>query len=164
MQESKFASAKRHTGYNIQCSHIFMLCSSCRHDTTKTGHDLGDPANRHTPNGVDRYLSAPAVCIVRAIMHSAFIWAACNNEAMIETLAQLVSPPVAPSDLPEFYWRHLERDVQDLSEITSRGIDECAMIIHLVLGDILSKSPPACKHIIACISLNCTPIQSEAVL
>ena len=77
-------------------------------------------------------------------MHSSFIWASCNNVHTIEALAQLVKPPVLPRDLPEFFWRHLQRDIEDLSKITSRGIDECAMIVHLVLSQILTTDPPPC--------------------
>lgn len=74
-------------------------------------------------------------------MHSAFIWASCNNENAIESLAQLVHPPVPPQNLPEYFWMHLERDLEDLSKITGRGIDECSVIVHLVLRDILTKEP-----------------------
>ena len=78
-------------------------------------------------------------------MHSSFIWASCNNVHTIEALAQLVNPPVLPRDLPEFFWRHLQRDIEDLSRITAKGTDECAMIVHLVLSLILIKDPPSCE-------------------
>ena len=77
-------------------------------------------------------------------MHSSFIWASCNNDHTIEALAQLVNPPVLPRHLPEFFWRHLQRDIEDLSRITTRGTDECAMIVHLVLSRILTTDPPPC--------------------
>lgn len=127
-------------------------------DQVRTGHDLGDPAKRQTPQGRDRYLSASAICIIRAIMHSAFIWVSCNNENAIETLAELVHPTIPPQNLPEYFWMHLERDLGDLCKITSRGIEECSMIIHLVLKDVLTKKPPTGKISPAVLYNLCDPI------
>ena len=80
-------------------------------DTTKKGHDLGAPENR-THTAPERNLSARAVCILRALMHSAFVWASCNNQPALEAIASLVSPQVLPQNLPEFFWAHLEKDLE----------------------------------------------------
>ena len=103
---------------------------------------MGDPDKRPDIPERERHLSALAVCIVRAIMHSSFIWASCNNDRVFEALSQLVSPRVLPRNLPEYFWRHLERDFEQLGQITKRGADECAMIVHLVLRQILTTDPP----------------------
>ena len=117
------------------------LLSSRAVDTTKTGHDLGEPSNRQIPQRSDRYLSAPAVCIVRAIMHSALVWGTCNNQEAIEAYLQLVNTTVSPDNLPEYFWKHLMKDIEDLSKITSKAVEECCMIVHLVLREILTKEP-----------------------
>ena len=78
-------------------------------------------------------------------MHSSFIWASCTNNDISADLAELVKGNVMPRHLPEFFWRHLERDIESLRRITNRGLDECAMIVHLVLERILSVNPPTCK-------------------
>ena len=74
-------------------------------------------------------------------MHSAFIWASCNNEPSVEAIAGLVTPPVT-ANLQEFFWTHLEKDIELLGRDTGRGLDEAAMIVHMVLRHILTKDPP----------------------
>ena len=115
-----------------------------RQDTTKVGHDLGAVQNR-THISPERDLSARAVCILRALMHSAFIWAICNNEANTGAIAGLVTPPVPPQQLPEFFWAHLVKDLELLGKDTGRGLEENVMIVHLVLRHILTTKPPIGK-------------------
>lgn len=105
------------------------------------GHDLGAPQDR-TETSPKRALSARAVCILRALMHSAFIWASCNNDAAAGAIVGLVSPPVPPQQLPEFFWAHLEKDLELLGRDTGRGLEENVMIVHLVLRQILTSKPP----------------------
>ena len=64
----------------------------------------------------------------------------------MEGLTQLVKAGVRPRDLPEFFWRHLERDVELLGRATGKSIDESAIIVHLVLREILLKAPPTCEN------------------
>ena len=54
---------------------------SFRIDTTQTGYALGFPEQRETLPFSERSLSPAACAILRAIMHSALLWATCNNEA-----------------------------------------------------------------------------------
>ena len=75
-------------------------------------------------------------------MHSAFIWGSCNNQSALEAIASLVSPQVLPQNLPEFFWAHLEKDLELLGRDTGKGLDEVVMIIHLVLRHILTTDPP----------------------
>ena len=81
-------------------------------------------------------------------MHSAFVWAACNNQEELVELAKVTKGQVPPGGLPEFFWRHLERDLECLGRCTGRGVDECAMIVHLVLQNILTRNAQACECII----------------
>lgn len=76
-------------------------------------------------------------------MHSALVWACCTNEAgsVLQDISQLVHPHI-PCGLAEFFWRHLEKDIEQLGVATGRGMDESAMIVHLVLKEILKKEPP----------------------
>jgi len=64
----------------------------------------------------------------------------------MEGLMQLVKVNVLPRDLPEFFWHHLERDIELLGTSTRRGTDESATIIHLVLREILQRNPPTCEN------------------
>ena len=107
-----------------------------RNDATKTGYDLGPPERRSLNPERERDLSAPAVCVVRALMHSAFIWAACNNEVELPRVTKGVVPP---GGLPEFFWKHLERDLECLGRSIKREPNECAMLVHLVLREMLTS-------------------------
>ena len=111
-------------------------------DKTNRGHDLGPPQARVIACP-ERSLSARAVCIMRALMHSAFIWAWCNNKRhQLSFIASLIYPRVPAEHLPEFFWKHLEKDIDLLCGDTRKGIDYVVMIIHLVLGHILTTNPP----------------------
>jgi hypothetical protein len=111
-------------------------------DKTNRGHDLGSPQARLIACP-ERNLSARAVCILRALMHSAFIWACCNNRKhQLNFIASLIYPRVPPEHLPEFFWKHLEKDIDLLCVDTGKGVDSVVMMIHLVLGHILTTSTP----------------------
>lgn len=81
-------------------------------------------------------------------MHSAFLWCSCHYQDMVAAdLAALVKPHVNPNNLPEFFWMHLRKDIEQLSRVTGKGLDESAIIVHLVLQGILTKPPPTCKNL-----------------
>ena len=75
-------------------------------------------------------------------MHSAFLWACCNNDQNIGNIVQLVKPHVPIQALPEFFWRHLDKDIQLLGRAVGKGYEEAAMTLHLVLKEIFTKDPP----------------------
>ena len=75
-------------------------------------------------------------------MHSAFIWASCNNDQALGAIAGLVHAQVTPQQLPEFFWAHLEKDLELLGEDTKKGLEENVMLLHLVLRQILTLNPP----------------------
>ena len=75
-------------------------------------------------------------------MHSAFIWATCNNQPALEAIASLITPQVLPRDLPKFFWAHLDKDFELLGQDIGKGLDEVVMIMHLVLRQILTTDPP----------------------
>lgn len=53
---------------------------------------------------------------------------------------------VKHKSLPELFWRHLRKDIEHLSSVTGKGIEEAALIVHLVLSEILTK-PGKCSSI-----------------
>lgn len=75
-------------------------------------------------------------------MHSAFVWAYCNNDQAPGTIAGLVNAQVLSQKLPEFFWAHLEKDLELLGKDTKKGLEENVMILHLVLEKILTLNPP----------------------
>ena len=68
------------------------------------------------------------------------------SQSAMEGLVQLVKVGVHPQGLPEFFWRHLERDMELLGSAIGKSMDESAIIVHLVLREILLKDPPTCEN------------------
>ena len=75
-------------------------------------------------------------------MHSSFIWFSCHHIDCIGDLVNIVKCRVPPDCLPEFFWMHLEKDIEQLSIIIGRSKDEAAVLIHLILKRILLENPP----------------------
>ena len=118
------------------------------HDTTQSGHVLGDPNGRTVVPTPERNLSPPAMCVLRALMHSSFLWTCCNNDQRIGDIVQLVKPHVPVQALSEFFWRHLDKDIELLGRAVGKGYEEAAMIVHLVLKGILTKDPPGSEFVL----------------
>lgn len=79
-------------------------------------------------------------------MHSAFLWCSCHQQDTVAELAGLVEPNVNLEHLPEFFWMHLEKDIKQLSGATGKGMEESAIIVHMVLHEIFTKTPQTCKQ------------------
>jgi len=75
-------------------------------------------------------------------MHSSFLWFACHHPECMGDLASIVKCSVNPHELPEFFWMHLQKDVENLSSSVKRSAEEAAVLIHLVLKRILVQNPP----------------------
>lgn len=67
----------------------------------------------------------------------------------MDGLMQLVKENIRPSNLPEFFWHHLERDVKLLGISIGRNMEESAIALHLVLKEILQQNPPKCEELMA---------------
>ena len=67
------------------------------------------------------------------------------SQSAMEGLIQLVKVDVRPQNLPEFFWRHLEQDIELLEKAMGKSMDDSAIIVHLVLKEILLKDPPKCE-------------------
>ena len=90
---------------------------------------------------------SPASCnILRAIMHSAFIWASCNMEGAISSLKELVKKRGSLAiPLPDYFWGHLEKDLELVGQSLGKNVEEAAILVHLVIKNILSTNPSFSK-------------------
>lgn len=76
-------------------------------------------------------------------MHSVFLWASCHYQDKVSELVNVVKQQ---QNLPEFFWMHLMKDINQLCRVTGKGFEESSLIVHIVLHDIFTKVPPAdCK-------------------
>ena len=96
-------------------------------------------------------------------MHSAFVWAACRENRLLR-IAAVTKFRVPPDNLPEFFWMHLEKDIKCLMQCTGKGVDECAIVIHLVLKQIMHRlrfgSGKDCKYFRICLKIYLSGIVS----
>ena len=77
-------------------------------------------------------------------MHSALLWVGCNDDNATGGLLALVKSGLqSPQELPEFFWGHLERDVQLLATALGKNPEDAAIVVHLVLRNMLTISPPS---------------------
>ena len=77
-------------------------------------------------------------------MHSALVWVSCNDDSATGGLVELVKSGLAsPQELPEFFWGHLERDLQLLATALGRNHEDAAIVVHLVLMNIVNITPPS---------------------
>ena len=105
-----------------------------RTDNTQMGHCLGESQNRNNVPSSERQLSPAAVCIVRAVLHSVLVWTSCNNKQATEDLLQLVTlGSLQPHELPLFFWRHLEKDIELLGRALNKNMQEASLVLHLVI-------------------------------
>ena len=78
---------ERKLGHLITCVKTTGFSSSLfSNDTTQAGYSLGMPEGRSTAPSPERSLSPAACCLVRALMHSALLWASCNNEVHTQNM------------------------------------------------------------------------------
>ena len=61
-------------------------------------------------------------------------------------LVDLTKDKVQPNDLPAFFWKHLQCDVDVLAKAVGRSMDDACLLLHLVLKQISTKNPPQCKY------------------
>ena len=82
-------------------------------------------------------------------MHSALLWYSCHSQDEVAAeMTTLIKRPVDPKNLNVFFWDHLRKDVEHLSQLTNQQLDQAAIIIHLVLKRILKITPPTSKKLI----------------
>ena len=82
-------------------------------------------------------------------MHCALVWVSCNDDSATGGLVALVkSGLTSPQELPEFFWGHLERDVQLLATALGRNPEDAAIVVHLVLRNIVNITPPSSTNLL----------------
>eukprot|EP00731_Ephydatia_muelleri_P016208 Em0009g632a len=57
-------------------------------------------------------------------------------------LVQLIKPAMQESMVPEFIWRHLDKDISLLAKSLGKSTDESLLAIHMILRDIAQKDIP----------------------
>ena len=57
-------------------------------------------------------------------------------------LVELIKPAMQESMVPEFIWRHLDKDISLLAKSLGKSTDESLLAIHMILRGIAQKDIP----------------------
>ena len=61
-----------------------------------------------------------------------------STSLFFKATAEVIEPRCEPSDVAEFLWRHLQRDLDVLGRALGRSVDDAALTVHLVLHRMIS--------------------------
>ncbi|XP_072299402.1 E3 ubiquitin-protein ligase rnf213-alpha-like [Eucyclogobius newberryi] len=102
-------------------------------DRTQTGHILGDPRRRDSPDMLDsKSLSPVPFAVVRMVTHMAMLFGLCKNRQII---SRIIKPQVA--DPGEFLLDHLREDQKRLIKSLGKGADDTVSSVHLIISSLL---------------------------
>ena len=61
---------------------------------------------------------------------------------VVEGLIALTKNQVRHTDLPRFFWEHLQCDVTVLARAVGKSGDDACLLLHLVLKQVALSNPP----------------------
>ncbi|NXF84082.1 RN213 ligase, partial [Sclerurus mexicanus] len=101
-------------------------------DRTQTGHILGDVQHRRTLGVSDRGMSPVVFVLVRLLTHLSMLLGATKDP---RSLGKIIKPRVR--DVVTFLQEHVQEDLEQLTKILGKSVDETINTIHLVLSSLL---------------------------
>ncbi|XP_074663829.1 E3 ubiquitin-protein ligase rnf213-alpha-like isoform X2 [Strix aluco] len=101
-------------------------------DTTEKGYILGSPLSRG--NDLERCLSPACVGLARALLHSSLLLGLYSDKkAILDLMKEQVE------DVEQFFWGHLQKDVECLAEALNRNTEDAVLTVHLFLQDLINN-------------------------
>ncbi|WAR11572.1 RN213-like protein [Mya arenaria] len=101
------------------------------------GHNLGKPETRN-PITTVRNLRPPNVAIVRLLTHMS-MFNSSSDEEKLQELGLMVKTAIEPTKLGEFFWNHMEKDLNDLSNTLGITFDDALLLMHFVVQHIFGN-------------------------
>lgn len=111
-----------------------------RKSPKQTGYILGTPVDSSAAIP-ERSLSPSACTIIKIFIHSILLWTCCSKSDFMEKIHKIVTYDIKQRDLPRYFWQHLVSNFNSLCEALSIGLDDVAIVIHLVMAEILTEKP-----------------------
>ncbi|XP_064532292.1 E3 ubiquitin-protein ligase RNF213 isoform X2 [Pseudopipra pipra] len=105
-------------------------------DRTQTGHILGDVEHRRTLGVSDRGMSPVVFVLIRSLTHLSMLLGATKDP---QSLGRIIKPRVR--DAVSFLQEHVQEDLEQLTKILGKSVDETINTLHLVLGSLLQDPP-----------------------
>ncbi|NWT04578.1 RN213 ligase, partial [Mionectes macconnelli] len=101
-------------------------------DRTQTGHILGDVEHRRTLGVSDRGMSPVVFVLIRSLTHLSMLLGATRDP---QSLGKIIKPRVR--DTVSFLQEHVQEDLEQLTKILGKSVDETISTLHLLLGSLL---------------------------
>ncbi|KAI4801198.1 hypothetical protein KUCAC02_000123 [Chaenocephalus aceratus] len=96
-------------------------------DQTRTGHILGRAHQRS--EAPERQMTSAQSCILRLLTHLAMLQGSIKNN---QRVGDMIHP--RPSDVSNFLWEHLEKDMDVLGQTLDQNMDNTVVTVHLILN------------------------------
>ncbi|XP_037333444.2 E3 ubiquitin-protein ligase rnf213-alpha isoform X2 [Pungitius pungitius] len=107
-------------------------------DRTQTGHVLGDPSRRDSPDMLDtKSLSLVPFTVVRLLTHMAMLLGTCGHP---EAISAIIRPQV--TDPSAFLLAHLHEDMKHLIRSLGKGTDDTVTAVHLLISSLMEPRQP----------------------
>ncbi|KAI6647030.1 E3 ubiquitin-protein ligase [Oopsacas minuta] len=116
-------------------------------DETRTGYLLGNANDARNVSSGERELSPASVRIIRILMDISFIWSSCSKHPTDRSplLPSLIKGGLDdPRDLPNFFYLHLEREIEYLTRLTGKNFEEVIFFIHLIIKSVMETVGEPC--------------------
>ncbi|RXN38155.1 E3 ubiquitin-protein ligase RNF213-alpha-like protein [Labeo rohita] len=128
-------------GTNHKPVHGFKAMQN-QEDRTQSGHILGDAQRRDQPDMQDTKNMSPApFALVRLLTHMSMLLGAQKNPQSIKQIIKTAVPDPGP-----FLMAHLLKDMEQLSKVLGKGLDDTVSTIHLTIHSLLEPCQPSqCK-------------------
>ncbi len=112
----------------------------CRNvDNSPTGHVLGLAENRIAgKETIFRSMNKISAGILRTILHLSLLEASNNNSQAANNLISNVNK--ANFNLQRFFYQHLKRDIQLLSETLARNLEDTITLLHCIICSFLTNT------------------------
>ncbi|NWR35860.1 RN213 ligase, partial [Tachuris rubrigastra] len=101
-------------------------------DRTRTGHILGDVEHRRTLGLSDRGMSPGVFVLIRLLTHLSMLLGATRHP---QSLGKIIKPRV--HNMVNFLQEHIQEDLEQLTKMLGKSVDETINTLHLVLDSLL---------------------------
>ena len=87
-----------------------------------------------------RNLTAISVALIRALMHSIFIWTLHTKHfCSPHVIGKLTDSISVKSTYSEYFYLHLVQDINDVATITNKTFEEAVLLVHLLFDLIIHE-------------------------
>ena len=132
-----------------------LQCAQTANNISRSdvGHVLGSPEKRSMLPEPERSLSPSGCALLRLLLHAVLVWSSSAENVSFSLqiygvdcpmlfqnvstdLVDLVHPKLPGEYLAQFFWEHLQKDLEVLSKALNLNIDDTTLIVHSVLRHI----------------------------